>query len=282
MKQKIIAHWNEKVKPLEKLSVPVLDRSFFFGDAVYEVIRVYGGKPFLLTKHMERLNRSLKEILIAADIKKIEKRIKKNLALNKTKDGYIYVQISRGESPRAHSFPPRIKPNVLIYTASFLKDPMEKWRKDGVSLITHEEIRWKRRDIKSVNLLSNCLARSKAETSGCQEALFVEKDGSVTECTSSNIFIVKNSTLITPSTGHEILSGITRGFLIELALKNNIKVEERKLMLSEVMEADEVFIVGTITEILSVVFIDGKPIQKGKPFSITNKLIELFNEQKFL
>ena len=157
------ADWNGEVMPLEDVRVSVLDRAFLFGDGIYEALRVYGGKPFLMREHMDRLKRSLKEVRIDADVDAIEKRSYALLQKTGVKEGLIYQQVTRGVYPRVHKFPPKgTKPNELIWVKEFTETPFADVRETGASVLTVPDVRWKRCDIKSVNLLANCMAAEAA------------------------------------------------------------------------------------------------------------------------
>lgn len=258
----VIADWNGREQALVSLQVPVQDRAMFFGDAVYEVIRVYDGKPFLLEEHLQRLAMSLTRIRIEASLRDVHARIVKNFERNAVVDGSIYVQVSRGAAPRAHGFPRNTAANVLIWSQS-LSDPFAAWRSDGIAAITTDDLRWRWRDVKSVNLLPNCLAKQLADEAGAQEALLIESDGTLTEGTASNAFIVKHGRLVTPPADQRILSGITRRYVLTLAGKLGLRFEERPVTIAELRDADEVFITSTYAEVLSVTRLDGCLVGQG-------------------
>jgi D-alanine transaminase len=271
----IIADWNGREQPLTSLHVPVQDRAMFFGDAVYEVIRVYDGKPFLLEEHLRRLAVSLAKIRIEVSVSEVRARILKNLEHNAVVDGSIYVQVSRGTAPRTHAFPRNATANVLIWSQS-LSDPFAAWRGGGIAAITTEDLRWRWRDIKSVNLLPNCLAKQLADEAGAQEALLVECDGTLTEGTASNAFIVKHGFLATPPADQRILSGITRRYVLTLAGRLGLRFEERPVTLADVHDADEVFITSTYAEVLAVTRLDGRLVGQGDVGPTATRLQDAF------
>lgn len=253
-----IAYWNSKEHLLSSLSIPVEDRAFYFADAVYEVIRIYRGKTWLQDIHMKRLSRSLRELELAIDEANINELISKNIGVNNIQEGYVYVQVSRGTSPRNHLYPnPKISTNALIYSKEFKDDPWKDYRRDGINIILEPDIRWLRRDIKTVNLLPNCMAKQKAERNGAQEAIFFEADGKITEGSSNNVFIVENKMVITHPANNHILNGITRLFVIHIAKQMGIEVQERCFSEVELKQASEIFITGTTSEILLVSSIHG-------------------------
>ncbi|HXW54043.1 MAG TPA: aminotransferase class IV [Myxococcota bacterium] len=259
----ILASWNQTITPLDELKIPILDRAFFFGDAVYEVLRIYRGKPFLLEAHMSRLAQSLRELSIhnAPDV---EDEILKNIALNQVQEGMTYVQISRGSGHRSHSFYQKpFTPNTLIYTEAFFEHPAEEEAKTGIFAITQDDVRWGRCYIKSVNLLANCVALSHANEVGAEEAILI-RDGWVTEGSTSNVFIVKNHSVITPPLSARILPGTRRRFLVQALKEQGQNVEERPIAKSELFTADEVFISSSIKEALPVIAIDQQAINGGR------------------
>ncbi len=267
------AMWNGERGELEKLQIPAMDRSLFFGDAVYEVIRIYKGNPFLLKEHLQRLARSLDSLRIQCNLNRFETRLNTSLAEAGVQDGYIYCQISRGSAPRNHLFPPsHVEANELIYVQAFERDPHWNTRKTGMAVITHEDIRWARRDIKTVNLLGNCLAKQAAAEKGCEEVILIEKDGTVTEAASNNVFIVKDGKAITRPLSYSILPGITRAFVLGLAKELSIPTEETLFNQDQLRNADEVFITGTFSEVLGITQMDQKPVSNGMIGPITAKL----------
>lgn len=258
-----IAFYNGESHVLSELKVPALDRAFQFGDAIYEVLRIYRGQPFLIDEHVSRLNRNLTTIGIAL-IPDIKAQIENNIATNEVEEGMVYVQVSRGHAPRAHSFHKLvIDPNFLIYSKVFKAHPAEHQAKSGISCMTHEDIRWGRCDIKSVNLLANCLIQSKAHELGFDEAIFIHNDH-VSEGTSCNVFLVKNGIISTPNLSTKILPGTRRAFIIEQFKLSGHVVREREIHRSELYEADEVFITSSIKEALGVVKIDDTIISDGQ------------------
>ena len=256
--QPTIAYWNGKREQLATLSIPVEDRAFFFGDAIYEVIRIYGGKLWLPDQHFLRLFRSLDSTGIRASVDIIAEDVRRNVAENGIENGYVYIQVSRGTAPRNHAFPPAgVASNILIYSQAFAADPWLKYRRDGINVILEPDIRWLRRDIKSVNLLANCLAKQKAEECGAQEVIFIEHDETVTEASSNNVFIVQSETIVTAPANNRILNGVTRLYVLDLAKRLGVTVNERAFSRAELLAADEVFITGTTSEVLLVSAING-------------------------
>jgi D-alanine transaminase len=275
-----LADWNGEVMPLEDVKVSVLDRAFLFGDGIYEALRVYGGKPFLLREHMDRLKRSLKEVFIETDVDAFEKRSLNLLAKSGVKEGLIYQQVTRGVYPRMHKFPPKgTKPNELVWVKEFTETPFADVRDAGATVVTYPDIRWKRCDIKSLNLLGNCMAAEAAAQAGCQEALLIAEDGSIVEGSHTSAFGVMDGRVWTMPLGPNILPGITRALVLKLANRANIEVIERSLSKSELARIDELFLTGTTSEVLPVTKVDGKPVGSGKPGPVTQKLVAEYQKE---
>lgn len=272
-----IAYVNGKFSPIEDAVVSVEDRGFQLGDGIYEVLRTYRGRLHAVEEHMRRLFRSLdaiglKHTFTAAALEGIINEAVKRAGFA---DSLVYFQITRGATKRAKVFPQDVPPTLVI-TVRQLELPTAAMRERGVAIMTAEDIRWQRCDIKTVCLLPNVLASQRAKIAGCFEALFVEKDGTVNECASANVFMVASGVVVTPPLSSRILSGITREEVINLARRNNIPMEERRITLDELLAADEVFLTGTTTEVLPVVKVDDRSIGAGKPGPVTQRLHELF------
>lgn len=273
------ANWNGEILPIEQVKVSVLDRAFLFGDAVYEALRVYSGRPWLCREHMERLDRSLRELRITCDVDLVHRRMLETLKHSKVQEGLIYIQITRGEAERTHAFPKTpTTPNQLIYVKELGGDPHAHHRDTGVACVTYPDIRWERRDIKSVNLLGNCLANQYAVEQGCYEAILVEPGGFISEGSHTSVFAVKSGKLLTAPCGHHILPGITRSLVLRLAKTASIEVEEKAVRKQDLYEVDELFLTGTTTEVLAITKVDDKPIGNGLPGPITKRLQETYLE----
>lgn len=273
------ANWNGAAMPLSEATVSVLDRGFLFGDGVYEVLRVYGGRPFLLREHMARLRRSLEAIRIDADEERLEQRMHATLNESGVESGMIYVQVTRGTAPRTHRFPePPVAPNELIYVEAIESDPYGEHRDEGAKLLTMDDIRWRRCDIKSVNLLGNCLAAQAAVEAGCLEALLVDRDGMITEGSHTSVFPVRDGKILATPLGPHILPGITRGLMVKLAERAGIAIVEDRLPRSELAAIDEMFLTGTTSEVLPVTQVDGRAIGDGRPGPVTRRLVATYSE----
>jgi D-alanine transaminase len=267
-----IAFVNGRFVPWDQATVPIEDRGFQFGDGVYEVIRTYKGTPFELDAHLDRLDRSAKELRLVQPYSRSQWAafVHEGIGLARFPEAKVYIQVTRGVAPRDHAFPRQAVPTVVM-TVRELTPLAEQICKDGVTARTCEDLRWGRCDIKSVNLLANVLAREEAKSAGVFEAILV-KDGRVTEGSVSNVMAVRAGAVITAPEGPRILSGVTRTVVLGLAKSNGIPVEERFLSLDELYGAEEVFLTGTTVEVLGVVRVDGRTIGSGRPGRVTTTL----------
>lgn len=260
-------------------SISPEDRGFNFADGIYEVIKYYGGKPFRYADHLERLKRSLKEVQIEyKDTDQLESVFQELLDRNglSGQEVGIYLQITRGSQTRIHRFPENIEPTVYATAFPFASKPdqLEK----GVKVITTEDIRWLRCDIKSISLLPNVLAAEKAHEQNAVEAIFI-RNGIVTEGSHSSFMAVKNGVVYTHPDSNLILPGITKKVVMEICQANGIRVIEEGIQGSELFRMDEMLIVGTGSEVTPVVQIDENLINDGKPGPLTLFIQEKFFEQ---
>nr|PZN45859.1 MAG: D-amino acid aminotransferase [Bacillota bacterium] len=267
--------------PYGQAAVPVEDRGFLFGDGIYEVFRVYRGRPFRFQDHLERLTRSAREIrldLPDLDWAAITGELLERNGL-KGGDATVYLQVTRGAAaPRTHWFPPPGTPATVLMLARPARPVDPELVESGATAITHPDERWGRCDIKSINLLPNVLAKQRAVEAGAHEALFV-RDGVVLEGASSNLFAVLDGRLVTYPRGPRILAGVTRGVVLELARELGIPVVEGPILVSDLDRATELFITSTTAEILPVVRVDGRPIGDGRPGPVTRALYTAFRQQ---
>lgn len=271
-----IGFLNGRFMLLDDVKISAEDRGFQFGDGVYEVVRTYGGKPFHLEAHIERLQRSAREIYLhlPQEPKKWIEWVHQGILQAGYSECKVYIQVTRGSAPRDHAFPRNIPPTVMMSVREMHTfDPV--LARNGIYVITMEDLRWSRCDIKSLNLLPNVLARQRAVEAGAFEAVLI-RQGVVTEGSVSNIMIVKGGQVRTAPEGPQILSGVTRRIVLDLAFKNGIAVEEKALGLEDLLHADEVFLTGTTVEVLPVIRIDGKPVGDGKRGPVTERLSALF------
>ncbi|MBE1237714.1 D-amino-acid transaminase [Phaeovibrio sulfidiphilus] len=263
-----LAYVNGRYVPYRNAMVHCEDRGYQFADAVYEVLGLYRGYPVDLEGHWARLFRSLRAIGIeapfsAATLSFIAREVVRR---NRISTGTLYIQVSRGVAPRNHPFPdPDTPPGIVIVARPGL-GPTADVAARGVSLLTQPDLRWKRCDIKSTGLLANVLAKQAAREQGAYEALLVDSEGMVTECSSSNVWIVDEAgAFITRPLGDAILPGVTRQVLAGLIRENGQTVVERPFSLTEALAAREVFVSSTGSFALPVVSIDGRPVGDGKP-----------------
>jgi D-alanine transaminase len=259
--------------------VDVEDRGYQFGDGVYEVIRVYNGRMFTAKEHLRRFVRSAESICITIPYptEQLMSLLEKLIQKNSLQQGIIYLQISRGITPRNHAFPVGdVAPTLVAYTKE-VDRPVEKL-KSGVKTILVEDIRWLRCDIKSLNLLANVLAKQKAAEANCFEAIQY-RGRDITEGSSSNIFIVKDGVVITHPSTNLILKGITKDKILRLCTANAIAVVERTFTLEELMQADEAFLSSTTGEVMPIIEIEKKIVKDGVPGPVTRRLQAFFEEE---
>ena len=274
----MIAFYNGEFLPIEQISISPFDRGFLFADGVYEALRTYDKKLFMLQKHLERLKYSLEQININfSDFTQIENIIYRCAELNNLDSDFSsYIQITRGVSfPRTHYYSNQMKPNLFIYLST-LKN-REQEINEGVSVTLEQDVRWGRCDIKSTALLPNVLANHKAKISGHYEAVLF-RDNFITEGSHTNFFAVKNNSVITAPLSNYILNGITRSIIFHLCKENNIQIVEEHILINEIFTYDEFFLTGTTTEITPVIKIDNRLIRDGKPGKMTRKIQKLFYE----
>jgi D-alanine transaminase len=265
--------------PESEAKISIFDRGFLFGDGVYEVVPVINGHVVDKKYFLERLDRSLGELSIewpcsAQDYLEVMEQL---VARNNLQEGIIYSQVTRGVADREFPFPADTTPTLIAFTSemNLLENPAAT---TGIAVTTTEDLRWKRRDIKSVNLLAQVLAKQDAASNGSSEAWMVE-DGFVTEGASSSAYIVKAGKVITRPLSNLILPGIRRRTLFEIAEQEGIEVEERLFTVAEALAADEAFISSATTIALGVVSIDGEKIGDGMPGTITTKLRSLYKDR---
>jgi len=270
-----IAMIDDKIVPTDELEPVYLDRGVYFGDGVYEVVRSYNGKIFALEEHLQRFAKSLTAIEIAGvDIDRIRSRVRKAFDAAGIANAKIYFHITRGSAPRSHTWEADLKPNFFL-TIADLPDDTEL-KTEGVAVSTHPDWRWKRCDIKSLNLLPNVLARADAERKGCAEAILVDEAGFITEGAGSAFFAVLGKTLQTAPLTANILPSITRKFAIEAGKNIALDITEKSFTPQQASSANELFIAVTTKDIVPVVKFDGKPIGDGRPGKYTKLLIREF------
>jgi D-alanine transaminase len=275
-----IAYFNGKFKRKKKIFISSDDRGFLFADGVYEVIRWYKGFFFDMEGHMARLRRSLREVRIEWPESEIFPEIaNKLIKLNhlKKQDVIIYLQVTRGAAKRAHAFPqPPVHPTVYAAVRSF--DPEKELISKGIGAILMKDTRWTRCDIKSVSLLPNILSFQEAVETGCYECIF-SREGVITECSHSNIFMVIDGVLHTHPESDNILSGITRRNVIRLIHDAGIQFKETPISENRIYEISEAFVTNTSFEIAPVISINNKIIGDGVPGPVTKALRAKFDAE---
>lgn len=255
--------------------VSIDDRGLLFGDAVYEALRVYGGRPFALDRHQARLRRSLTELRFnGVDIDAIGRDVVALIERSGLREATVYYQVSRGVHPRDHTPPKDLTPTVLI-TVRGLQRAKRPDRERGVGVIAVQDTRWGRVDIKTTNLLPNALARWQASEAGCYEAVLLDGE-IVREGCSTSVLAARGGVIMAPRQGPWILPSITRAIAEELCRKEGIAVEERDFTLDEMLTAEEILLLGSTTEIIGVVQVDGGSAGSGQVGPITRRLAELY------
>jgi len=262
----IFTYLNDQFIPKEDVKISPFDRGFLFGDAVYEVIPVYKNGPFLLDEHLRRLETSLTKINIQKPKKwnQLVEILKEMIKRNSFNSQYLYLQISRGEEEtRSHTPSTTIEPTLFIFSAEFAVNPFRKdFRKSGLIVITKEDLRWQRCDIKAVTLLANITELFEAKDLGADEVIFHEGKR-ITEGASSNIFAVLNKKIVTPPLSNKILPGVTRNYVITLIKDLNLDFEEQDLTVKDLYEAHEIWLTSSTKEI--------QPISKIDEIELPNK-----------
>ena len=271
-----IVYVNGDYVPEEEAKVSVFDRGFLFADGVYEVTSVLGGKLIDFVGHARRLERSLGELEMASpvtedELLEIHRRL---VADNGIEDGLVYLQITRGAADRDFAYPKDARPTIVLFTQAKPGLAESPAAQAGIKVISIEDQRWGRRDIKTVQLLYPSMGKMMAKAAGADDAWMVE-DGHVTEGTSNNAYIVKDGKIITRHLGNEILHGITRAAVLAFAREAQMKVEERSFTLDEAQAADEAFITSASTFVMPVVEIDGAPVGAGAPGPVATRLREI-------
>lgn len=274
----ITAYLNGEYLPLEEARVPAMDRGFLFGDGVYEVIPVYAGKPFRLEEHFARLKNSLREIRLEHAIKSdLWRTVCHELIVQNggQVDQSIYLQITRGPAENRDAlFPAKVEPTLFAYSK-----PFQITNHPAIKVITLPDIRWQHCDIKAITLLANVLQRQKAHDAGAAEAVLI-RDGYVIEGTSSNVFLVKDGIVITPPKTPQMLGGITRDLILELAQQRRLPYDERPVAETELLTAQEVWITSSLREIQPVIQVNEQKIGSGQPGLIWQQMLRYYQDYK--
>jgi len=275
-----IVHLNGRLMPIEEASVPVLDRGFIYGDGVYEVIPVYGRVSFRMPHHLARLQRSLDGVGIANPHSDAEwERLTAELVARQPFDDQaVYLQVTRGVAKRDHAFPRGIQPTVFMMSNP-LPLPSREQVEKGVAVITAEDNRWLRCDLKTTSLLGNVLMRELAAKAGAIETVMF-RDGHLTEASASNVLVVIGGTIVAPPKDHQILPGITYDAAFEFAGDAGLPVTMRQVTRAEALAADEMWLSSSTKEVLAVTTVDGKPFRGGLPGPMFRKMWAAFQARK--
>lgn len=271
-----VAYVNGAYVPHAEASVHIEDRGYQFGDAVYEVWAVFGGRLADADGHFARLERSMAELRMASPMNRraLTVVLREVVRRNRVRDGIVYIQISRGVARRDHIFPTAgTAPSMVVSARSIDPALGEARARTGIKVVTAPDNRWGRCDIKTVNLLPNCIARQDAKDQGAAEAWFVDSDGFVTEGAATNAWIIdRDGVLRTRSTEANILRGITRSMVLRVIADRGLKLDHRPFTVDEAKAAREAFITGASTLVMPVVVIDGDPIGDGRPGPLSTDL----------
>jgi len=277
-----IAYVNGRYLPHGHAMVHIEDRGYQFADGVYEVCEIWNGRIVDQTRHLDRLERSLRELEISMPVSRQALTIilREIVRRNRVSDGLVYLQITRGVARRDHAFPSPDTPPALIVTArNVARSKNDALASTGVSVISMPDNRWERVDIKSVSLLPNAIARQRAKEQGAKEAWFIDADGFVTEGAATTAWIVtRDGILVTRPDGTGILPGITRKTVTDVVRTEGLTIEERKFTVEEAQGAREAFMTAASTVVMPIVNIDGKPVANGAPGSIASRLRQKFHE----
>jgi D-alanine transaminase len=275
-----IAYVNGQFLPLAEARIPIMDRGFLFGDGIYEVTAVLGDHLIDNEPHLARLDRSLKAIGIPNphDLTEWTRIQRELIRQNNLVEGIVYIEVTRGTYEREFTCPPDLAPNVVMFTQtkSLLNNPLAE---RGAAVVTVEDVRWQRRDIKSVALLAQVLAKFAAKQAGVAEAFMLE-EGVVTEGASSTAFIIsKAGALVTRALSNAVLPGVTRASVMRLAREQGLVVEERVFTRQEMLQAQEVFFTSASTFVMPVIEVDGERVGGGQPGPITRRLRAIYLEE---
>ncbi|HLO77639.1 MAG TPA: aminotransferase class IV [Magnetospirillum sp.] len=274
----MLCYWNGQYVPREAVSISPDDRGFLFADGLYDVVRAYDGHLFRLADHLERLARGARALAFRrtdfAELAEVASTLLlRNDLLNG--DATFYVQVTRGAAPRSHAFPSAETP-LTVYATVKPFTPLPAKAENGVAVISVPDMRWRLCSIKTTALTWNVMANQRAKEAGVEEAMFF-RDGKLTEGSHTNVLIVRDGAVVSPVADESILDGITRRAVLELCRAEGIAVVERDVSQEEVAEqADEVMLVGTTTEVMPVIALDGRPVGGGAPGPVTRRLQQLF------
>jgi D-alanine transaminase len=276
----LTVYLNGQFLPYEQATVSVEDRAFLLADGIYEVVRVYGGRPFAMDAHLKRFARSARELRMPEpDLVELDRVARELLTINNLSEATIYMQISRGAyNPRTHAFPSGpVTPSVLMIARSF-QAATRLWA-DGAAAVTVPDQRWSRCDIKSVSLLPNVLAKQQAAEAGAYEAIFV-RDGYAIEGSSSNLMGVLDGEIRTYPACNYILCGITRNVVLDLARELGYPIREEGIPVEALARCSELWVTSTTSEVMPITMVDGRPVGDGKPGPVARALQAAFQKLK--
>ena len=270
---------NGEYSPLRDARISVLDRGFIFGDGVYEVLPAYGGRIFRFTEHMDRLDRSLRELRIANPHAReqwlaIARRLIADRQAAGVTNQLIYLQVTRGVAPRDHVMIPDLTPTVFVM-AGEMKLPTAEQRTRGVACVTADDFRWQKAHIKSTSLLGAVFARQISADAGALETVMF-RDGFLSEAAASNVWVVKNGTVMGPPKDHLVLEGIRYGLIESICRDNSIPFELRRISRDEVLAADELLLSSATKEVLPITTLDGRPVGNGQPGPVGASLLAAY------
>lgn len=272
-----LVYLNGELVRLGDAKVSVLDRGFIFGDGVYDVVPAYGGKPFRMSEHLARLERSMAAISIQCDLQRSdwEHIVLDLIERSGLGDCVVYIQVTRGVAKRDHGFPQGVKPTIFCMVSPF-KRPDAAMREQGLSAIGKTDERWLHCDIKSISLLGNVMARQAAVEAGVDDVIQF-RNGHLTEGSAANIWVVRNGVLLAPPRGKLILEGVRYGLMEELAERCGIPFEARPITEAEVLAADELMLTSATKEVLPITRYNGQPVGDGKPGPVYARLREAYD-----
>ncbi len=272
-----IVYLNGEYLPPEQAQISIFDRAVTFGDAIYDVAGVLDGKLVDFEHHMQRYFSSLDKLGIPSPLTQDEilAAFRKLVELNALDEGLVYLQVTRGEAERDFTWPDDIRPNVFMFTQ--VKSSLENAAAEtGVSVVSTPDLRWARRDIKSVNLLGQVLAKRIAQEAGAYEALLIDADGYITECGSTSFFLVRGDEILTRPLSNDILPGVTRRALVDLCQQHELQLRGCRFTLDDALGADEAFLSGASSYVLPVTRIDDRAIGDGTPGPTSGRMREIY------
>ena len=276
-----VVYLNGQYLPKEDAFVSVDDRGFLFGDGIYEVTAIYRGNLFRFHRHLARINRGLSALRIGfdpAELEEIHNRLVQENGLASVPISYVYTQITRGVAKRTHKFPPEApQPTVYLFSGAYNRPPREAWEK-GYRAVTVHDQRWARRDLQTIQLLANVFGAQAAVDAGVDEIIFVN-EGMAIEGSHNNFFMVFGDTLVTHPLSNQILPGITREIVFDLAGRLGYEIQERPVPVAEMFQANEAFHSGTLSEVKPCVEVDGVPIGDGRVGPVTRAFFDAFLEE---